>query len=707
QACFPNGRGVNPDLDVERKAPSFSVERLTTILDEGAQNTKLRREVEKVILSDPAFSRENQYFQTPPEQYETAVRKSVHLKEKLDQLGWAEGGVISEDLGFNIHTVFKTSIWELGTSDQIAKWIPLADKYHIVGTYAQTELGHGTYLRGLETTATFEIATQEFVLNTPRISAMKWWPGDLGRSATHAVVLAQLYIKGKCYGMHPFFVPIRSLQDGSPRPGVLVGDIGPKMGMNHIDNGFLMLHNVRIPRENMLGKFSQVLPDGSYVKQGSEKINYLTMIVFRVTMLAKEVLPALMKACTIAIRYAVVRRQSELKPGDPEAKVLDFQTQQQKLLPQLASAYAFHFIMGYLDTFYSKGCAEIKQGKFDSLPELHALASVLKAVLTDRCAAGVEVCRRACGGHGYSLLSGLPSLYCRLVASCTYEGENTVMLLQAARFLIRCFGLAQSGQPLPPSVAYLSSRSFGKCAARDQADFLNPDVYTGAYKHRASRSGRIPATCPAHCYYIIVENFVAAVEKLGNEAEIQRIMKHLCDLFALNGIFSDLGDFLHDGYLSEEQADMATASYLDLLAVIRKDAVPLVDAFDFSDGVLNSALGSYDGQVYQRLYEWAQKSPANTQVRAQHGRVCACDRRRRCLWFWLMRSECPSSCLNPFLFSPSCTGEPGLQELPETPLPEGSEQAVRTGSSSSEHGWELPLFLERSLRASRASLEQP
>jgi len=46
----------------------------------------------------------------------------------------------------------------------------------------------------------------------------------------------------------------------------------------------------------------------------------------------------------------------------------------------------------------------------------------------------------------------------------------------------------------------------------------------------------------------------------------------------------------------------------------RPDAVPLVDAFDFTDKNLNSALGSYDGQIYQRLYEWAQKSPTNKQV---------------------------------------------------------------------------------------------
>lgn len=50
---------------------------------------------------------------------------------------------LSDDLAFNVHTVFVKSIMGLGTDEQIAKWIPLAEKCYIVGTYAQTELGHG------------------------------------------------------------------------------------------------------------------------------------------------------------------------------------------------------------------------------------------------------------------------------------------------------------------------------------------------------------------------------------------------------------------------------------------------------------------------------------------------------------------------------------------------------------------------------------
>nr|XP_014344984.1 PREDICTED: peroxisomal acyl-coenzyme A oxidase 2 [Latimeria chalumnae] len=394
-----------------------------------------------------------------------------------------------EDVAFGTHSsIFIPTIMNLGTDKQIAKWVPPARNYSIIGTYAQTELAHGTYLRGLETTATFDPSAQEFILNMLEISSMKWWPGDLGRSATHALVLAQLYTEEKCYGMHPFIVQIRSLHDHSPLPGVVVGDIGPKMGLEHVDNGYLLLRNVRIPRENMLSKYSEVSPDGTYVKRGSDRINYFSMIYLRTRIVSVMAATFLSKACVIAIRYSVVQRQSELKPGEPEPKILDYQTQEQKLLPQLATAYALHFVGLSLNAFFNQVYEEIGgKGNFSSLTELRALAAGTKALATDVSTAGVEAVRRACGGHGYSLLSGLPSIYSTLVASCSYEGENTVMLLQTARFLVKSLDRAHSGQSLPASVAYLSVQQSSGCSAKDKVDFLNPYIYIEAYKHRASR----------------------------------------------------------------------------------------------------------------------------------------------------------------------------------------------------------------------------
>ena len=56
-----------------------------------------------------------------------------------------------------------------GTTEQAAKWLGRAWKMEILGTYAQTEMGHGTFIRGLETTATYDPKAKEFVLHTPTI----------------------------------------------------------------------------------------------------------------------------------------------------------------------------------------------------------------------------------------------------------------------------------------------------------------------------------------------------------------------------------------------------------------------------------------------------------------------------------------------------------------------------------------------------------
>ena len=55
----------------------------------------------------------------------------------------------------------------------------------IIGTYAQTELGHGTFVRGLQTVAVYDSAARQFVVHSPCLEATKWWPGGLGKTATH------------------------------------------------------------------------------------------------------------------------------------------------------------------------------------------------------------------------------------------------------------------------------------------------------------------------------------------------------------------------------------------------------------------------------------------------------------------------------------------------------------------------------------------
>ena len=119
------------------------------------------------------------------------------------------------------HRFYQVNTLQGNTQQQI-KWAGRAWKNEIIGTYAQTEMGHGTFLRGLETTATYDPKSREFIMHTPTIRAYKWWPGGLARTANYAVVMAQLITNGKSYGPHQFLVQLRDEETYEPLKGVKV-----------------------------------------------------------------------------------------------------------------------------------------------------------------------------------------------------------------------------------------------------------------------------------------------------------------------------------------------------------------------------------------------------------------------------------------------------------------------------------------------------
>ncbi|XP_055760545.1 peroxisomal acyl-coenzyme A oxidase 1-like isoform X1 [Salvelinus fontinalis] len=641
---------MNPDITRERENATFNVEKLTHILDGGIEKTKRRREIESLVISDPDFQSEDLNFLSRSERYDAAVKKSAQMILKLREYGISDPEEIycyksvfrgnhQEALGLHF-AMFLPTLYTQCNKEQFKKWVPLAESFKALGTYAQTELGHGTHLRGLETTATYDPATQEFVLNSPTITSIKWWPGGLGKTSNHAIVLAQLHTQGKCHGLHAFIVPLRSMNTHIPLPGVVVGDIGPKFGFDEVDNGYLKLENVRIPREHMLMKYAKVEADGTYVKPPSDKLTYGTMVFIR-SMIVGEAGRALAKSCTIAIRYSSVRHQSEIRPGEPEPQIMDYQTQQYKLFPLLATAYAYKFVGQYMNSVYHRITGDISQGDFSELPELHALSAGLKAFTTWTASAGIEVCRMACGGHGYSRCSALPDIYVNFVPTCTYEGENTVMMLQTARFLIKSYRQASAGHQLSGIVSYLneSERSLQPQSVSSRPTVVNVNDLASlveAYKLRAAKLVELAAksiqqelqkrvsqedawnnsaidlvrASDAHCHYVVVKLFAAKLREIGDTG-VHSVLSTLALLYALQGIQQHSGDFLQTGLLSVPQLSQVSQRLKELLAQLRPNAVALVDAFDYCDEMLNSVLGRYDGNVYEHMFEWARRSPLN------------------------------------------------------------------------------------------------
>ncbi|XP_035602686.2 peroxisomal acyl-coenzyme A oxidase 1-like isoform X4 [Oncorhynchus keta] len=641
---------MNPDITRERENATFDVEKLTHILDGGIEKTKRRREIESLVISDPDFQSEDLNFLSRSERYDAAVKKSAQMILKLREYGISDPEEIycykscvhrgrAEPLDLHLGMFLPTLLNQASPEQMETFFIP-AWNLEIIGTYAQTEMGHGTHLRGLETTATYDPATQEFVMNSPTITSIKWWPGGLGKTSNHAIVLAQLHTQGKCHGLQAFIVPLRSMNTHMPLPGVVVGDIGPKFGFDEVDNGYLKLENVRIPRDHMLMKYAKVEADGTYVKPPSAKLTYGTMVFIR-SMIVGEAGHALAKSCTIAIRYSSVRHQSEIRPGEPEPQIMDYQTQQYKLFPLLATAYAYKFVGQYMNQVYHRITGDISQGDFSELPELHALSAGLKAFTTWTASAGIEVCRMACGGHGYSRCSALPDIYVNFVPTCTYEGENTVMMLQTARFLIKSYRQASAGHQLSGIVSYLneSERRLQPQSVSSRPTVVNVNDLASlvdAYKLRAAKLVEMAAksiqqelqkrvsqedawnnsaidlvrASDAHCHYVVVKLFAAKLGEIGDTG-VHSVLSTLALLYALQGIQQHSGDFLQTGLLSVPQLSQVSQRLKDLLAQLRPNAVALVDAFDYRDEMLNSVLGRYDGNVYEHMFEWARRSPLN------------------------------------------------------------------------------------------------
>lgn len=241
--------------------------------------------------------------------------------------------------------------------------------------------------------------------------------------ATHALVQASLHIRSKSHGPHLFIVPIRSPKTMSPLPRIQVGDISSKAfdGFGSSDNGYVRFQKVRIPRKNMLQRYSQVSAEGEFTHPKQEKLSYGSMITLRVAVVNNESWN-LARALTIAVRYTNVRRQFSTN-GKTEDQVITYSSVKFRLFPLMGVAFAYIFAAKGLSMAYMEMMAELNTyGKSRRLAEVHALSTGLKACSTWDCLAGIEECRKACGGHGYSAYAGIGHIWANGVASQTYEG---------------------------------------------------------------------------------------------------------------------------------------------------------------------------------------------------------------------------------------------------------------------------------------------
>lgn len=215
-----------------------------------------------LLEQEPLFNKMNQANLSRIEVFKLALARAKRLRRLVDENGWdiydykmAET-LIDDVSPYYLHMhMFVTTIKEQASDSQKSHYLPLIESFRIIGAYAQTELGHGSNVQGLELEARWDPSTKEFILHSPTLTASKWWNGSLGRIANHAIVVAQLLLPSSSgqdsspeyasYGPHPFIVQVRDMSTHQPFDGIVIGDIGPKLGYATIDNAYMLFDNFR------------------------------------------------------------------------------------------------------------------------------------------------------------------------------------------------------------------------------------------------------------------------------------------------------------------------------------------------------------------------------------------------------------------------------------------------------------------------------
>lgn len=544
---------------------------------------------------------------------------------------------------FGVHYgLFVGALQSNATSGQLGYWFQRGalSLSGMVGCFAMTELGHGSNVPGLETTATFDEASDQFIIHTPTVTATKWWIGGAAHSATHSAVFAQLIVKGKNYGTKCFIVPLRDPKTYHTLPGINIGDLGKKMGRDGIDNGYIQFTHVRIPRGYMLMKHAKVSRSGAVKEPKLQQLTYGALLQGRVAMVVDSGNVS-KKALTIAIRYAAVRRQFSNSKSDIETKLLDYPIHQRRLMPLMAQTFAMLFTGAEMTTMYNTMMGRLENAKPDDkdlgqvlemLKETHATSAGLKAFCTWNCLSTIEACRQACGGHGYSAYTGLAGMYQDFAVQCTWEGDNTILTLQLGRYLISSYREAIKGKKLSPGVGYLNRLDELLGKKSDQEDIFKPEVIIEAWQvvcanvvkntalefencmnqgldqddaYEQCSQSRLYAA-KLHSYGYLFNRFVDGVSKV--QGNLKEVLMDVCMLYGLYTVEENAGAFLQYGYFSPEQMDQIRIKTNALCASVREQAIPLVDSFNLSDYMVNSPLGRADGNVYVHYFDQVKRS---------------------------------------------------------------------------------------------------
>lgn len=577
--------------------------------------------------------------------------------------------------------LFGSAVLHLGTTEHQDKWLPGIMSLEIPGCFAMTEIGHGSDVASIATTASYDPATEEFVINTPFRAAWKEFIGNAAVDGLAAVVFAQLITKGVNHGVHAFYVQLRDPATKAFLPGIGGLDDNIKGGLNGIDNGRLHFSDVHIPRTNLLNRYGDVAVDGSYsspiASPGRRFFTMLGTLVQGRVSLDGAAVAASKVALNIAIQYATERRQFNAASDTDEVVLLDYQRHQRRLLPLLATTYAASFaheqLLVKFDGVFS-GVHDTDEDRQD----LETLAAALKSLSTWHALDTLQECREACGGAGFMVENRFTSLYADLDIYTTFEGDNTILLQLVAKRLLADYSKEFRNLDFGVLARFVAGQAadltINKTGLRQVAQFV---ADTGSAQKSAKAlkdedtqhsllAGRVQSmvaevaaalkeaaklpkdkgaeifndhqnelieAARAHAELLQWEAFTEALHAIEDEGT-KKVLTRLRDVFGLGLIEKHLDWYLMNGRISMQRA-RTLAPYINrTLSKLRPHALDLVDAFGYGPEHLRATIATGiererqdEARDYYRTLRASSTGPVDEKVLIQKAKASAAGKK--------------------------------------------------------------------------------
>ena len=510
--------------------------------------------------------------------------------------------------------LFGGAILNLGTKYHHDTYLAKTGSGEYLGCFAMTETGHGSNVKDLETTATYNHSTGNIIIHSPTESSGKEYIGNAFH-AHFAVVFTQLIVDSTNHGIHIVIVPVRDAGNNL-LPGIKVVDCGNKIGLNGVDNGRIWFDHVAVPKRNLLNRFGDIDQNGKYTSPiENPNKRFFTMLG---TLAGGRIcvglgaLSAAKTALNIAIHYATKRRQFSPKDGLPESIIMDYPTHQHRLIPKLIKNIVLHNALSILTEEFAT------QKEEKDIRKIETKAAGLKSLATWLSAETIQACRESCGGKGYLSENTIGRLRADADIFTTFEGDNTVLMQLVAKGLLTEFNQEFHEAGFSAVLRYIGGKiqfrlsEYNPLFTRNTSvQHLESDEFlSDALKYREKKilislADRMksyidkrmePNEAFLKCQLHIIDAGRAYIERLayrmmvrkleGLEASPEKtILLQINQAYALTIIMENRDWYLENDYMEGSKTKAIRRVYDKHIAAFRKDIIGLAGALGVNERV--------------------------------------------------------------------------------------------------------------------------